>query len=257
MPTDNPPSASPSRTAPRPPSQAGPRTSAPSVVDDAPSVPALSSARRLGIAALVGAAVAALALLWPASAATPAPSRLHEALLGGWCAFAVASLGFAWRAAYHASLTEGGVQREDPSSPLLLMLVLGGCVASLTAVATVLLNLKQLPDSAQLRPVLLATATVVLSWLLIHTRYAFHYAHRYIEAGGAQGEPVLDFPGSQAPDYGDFLYFSFVIGMTSQVSDVTVHSRAMRRLVLLHSLLSFAFNMLILALGVNALASAL
>jgi uncharacterized membrane protein len=211
-----------------------------------------TSAWRLGGAAVVGlAAGVAAALLQPSG------WRLHDVVLWGWCGFALTTLAIAWRVAYHAGLTAQGVQREDPSSPVLLVLVLLGCAASLTAVGSMLVDLKNLPESTRLRSALLAAATVGLSWLLIHTRYAFHYAHRYIEAGGAGDEQVLDFPGEQAPDYGDFLYFSFVIGMTSQVSDVTVHTRAMRRLVLMHSLLSFAFNMLILALGVNALASAL
>jgi uncharacterized membrane protein len=102
----------------------------------------------------------------------------------------------------------------------------------------------------------LALAT---SWLLIHTIYAFHYAHRYYidrdaEDGGRAG---LDFPGALDPDYFDFLYFSFVIGMTSQVSDVQATSRDMRRITLIHSVLAFAFNMLVLALSINVVAGAI
>ncbi|MHB8916097.1 MAG: DUF1345 domain-containing protein [Thiobacillus sp.] len=95
------------------------------------------------------------------------------------------------------------------------------------------------------------------SWFLIHTRFAFHYAHRYynvpdseIEAGSG-----LQFPGNREPDYLDFAYFSLVIGMTSQVSDVIVTSRQMRRLVLMHGVLSFGFNVIVVALSVNIFAS--
>lgn len=95
------------------------------------------------------------------------------------------------------------------------------------------------------------------SWLLIHTRFAFHYAHRYynvpsteIEMGGG-----LVFPGKRQPDYLDFAYFSLVIGMTSQVSDVMVTSRGMRRLVLMHGVLAFGFNVIVVALSVNIFAS--
>lgn len=95
------------------------------------------------------------------------------------------------------------------------------------------------------------------SWLLIHTRFAFHYAHRYynvpsteIEMGGG-----LVFPGKRQPDYLDFTYFSLVIGMTSQVSDVMVTSRGMRRLVLMHGILAFGFNVIVVALSVNIFAS--
>lgn len=95
------------------------------------------------------------------------------------------------------------------------------------------------------------------SWLLIHTRFAFHYAHRYynvspseIDMGGG-----LVFPGKQEPDYLDFAYFSLVVGMTSQVSDVIVTSRRMRRLVLMHGVLAFGFNVIVVALSVNIFAS--
>lgn len=97
------------------------------------------------------------------------------------------------------------------------------------------------------------------SWLLIHTRFAFHYAHCYYNASQLQQQPQidggLDFPGEREPDYLDFAYFSFVIGMTSQVSDVIVTSRAMRRLILMHGLLAFGFNVIVVALSVNIFAS--
>lgn len=99
------------------------------------------------------------------------------------------------------------------------------------------------------------------SWLLIHTRFAFHYAHCYYNAARlqqrSQTDGGLDFPGEREPDYLDFAYFSFVIGMTSQVSDVVVTSRAMRRLILMHGLLSFGFNVVVVALSVNIFASLL
>lgn len=96
------------------------------------------------------------------------------------------------------------------------------------------------------------------SWLLIHTRFAFHYAHRYYNICKQQDTQIdggLDFPGEREPDYLDFAYFSFVIGMTSQVSDVVVTSRAMRRLILMHALLAFGFNVVVVALSVNIFAS--
>lgn len=102
--------------------------------------------------------------------------------------------------------------------------------------------------------------TVVFSWLLMHSVFALRYAHNYYgdslqdhsrHAGG------LEFPGQHPPDYRDFVYFSFVIGMTCQVSDVQVASRMMRRAVLLHGILSFAFNTVILALTINTVSSLL
>jgi uncharacterized membrane protein len=106
-----------------------------------------------------------------------------------------------------------------------------------------------------------AVLAVLASWLLIHTVFTLHYAHvfyrskREADVEGFGGG--LIFPGGGKPDYEDFAYFSFVVGMTCQVSDVNVTSRPMRRLTLLHGLLSFVFNTAILALSINILAGLL
>jgi uncharacterized membrane protein len=98
--------------------------------------------------------------------------------------------------------------------------------------------------------------TILLSWSFIQVIFAFHYAHEfYAEHRGQAGG--LGFPDDDVPDYWDFLYFAFVIGMTSQVSDVTVKSQVLRRTVTAHSLLSFIFNVTLLALAINLAASAL
>jgi uncharacterized membrane protein len=97
------------------------------------------------------------------------------------------------------------------------------------------------------------------SWLVMHTVFAFRYAHRYYQellAPGPNGGG-LEFPGESPPDYFDFLYSAFVVGMTSQVSDVQVTSREMRRLTPVHSVLAFAFNLLVPALGINVVAGAI
>jgi hypothetical protein len=99
-----------------------------------------------------------------------------------------------------------------------------------------------------------AALTILLSWAFIHTIFALHYAHEFydVTAGG------LVFPQSGGdPDYWDFVYFSFVIGMTSQVSDVAVTSQELRRIVTAHGVLSFVFNAALLALTVNLAAGAL
>ena len=87
---------------------------------------------------------------------------------------------------------------------------------------------------------------------MVHTVFALRYAHIYYECGQA-GNPLggLNFPDEDAPDYLDFAYFSFVIGMTSQVSDVSISGRRLRRLALVHGLISFAFNLSILGLCIN------
>jgi uncharacterized membrane protein len=101
--------------------------------------------------------------------------------------------------------------------------------------------------------------TIIASWMLVHTIFAIHYAHEYYQPKQTPNDcdtdsSGLDFPDDIEPDYWDFLYFSFVIGMTSQVSDVQVTSRTMRRLSLIHGILSFFFNTTILAMTINLIA---
>jgi len=96
----------------------------------------------------------------------------------------------------------------------------------------------------------LAAATIFCSWCVVHTAFALHYAHEFY-AGGGGNRPCLEFPGGGQPDYVDFLYFSFVIGTTSQTADVSIASRSMRRLALLHGVIAFVFNTMLLALIVN------
>lgn len=98
-----------------------------------------------------------------------------------------------------------------------------------------------------------AAASIVLSWLFMNTLFALHYAHGYYGDYGKQHEG-LDFPGTKEPDYWDFAYFAIVVGMTSQVSDVQVTSRYLRRMVLLHGVIAFFFNVFIIAVSVNIMA---
>jgi len=131
--------------------------------------------------------------------------------------------------------------------------VLGGAVlvaiASLVAIGVELIAAKGSPHAGVAAG--LAAATVLLSWAFLHVFFAQHYAHDYWLDGPTPGERSLDFPGNDQPDYLEFLYFSFTVGMTAQVSDVTTRSAAIRRLVLMHGALSFLFNTAVLALGVN------
>ena len=95
---------------------------------------------------------------------------------------------------------------------------------------------------------------VTFSWVLLHTIFAYRYAHYYYGDHATQKNQKaggLDIPGEDHPDYLDFAYFSFVIGMTFQVSDIQISSRRIRRLALLHGLLSFIFNTVIVALTIN------
>ncbi len=150
-------------------------------------------------------------------------------------------------------------QAQDEGRLAILSLVVAAACTSLLAIVFMLKDTKGLPTTILTLHVTLAGVTVICSWLLIHTMFALHYAHDYyhgdrsmspseVKAGG------LDFPNENQPDYWDFLYFSFVIGMACQVSDVQVISRSMRRLALVHSVLTFFFNTIILALSINIIA---
>ena len=97
--------------------------------------------------------------------------------------------------------------------------------------------------------------TLILAWLFANLVFAFHYSHLFYDQDGGADRAGLNFPGTDAPGFADFCYFSFVIGMTCQVSDVTISDAMLRRAATLHGLAAFFFNLGVLALGVNITAS--
>jgi uncharacterized membrane protein len=100
------------------------------------------------------------------------------------------------------------------------------------------------------KALIIAAASIVLSWLFFNVMFGMHYAHGFYGDFGKKHEG-LDFPGTEEPDYWDFMYFSIVIGMTFQVSDVQISSRYLRRVALMHSVIAFFFNVFIIAISVN------
>lgn len=147
---------------------------------------------------------------------------------------------------------------QDAGRTIIFALVLLAACAALFAVGFIIRGGKAETQQHFVVQVLLPLVTVVLSWLIVHLTFGFRYAHRfYGDLTKERKGSGLNFPGRAEPDYRDFAYFSFVIGMTFQVSDVQIESRPMRQLALLHSILSFAFNTIILALTVNTVSSLL
>jgi uncharacterized membrane protein len=130
---------------------------------------------------------------------------------------------------------------------------------SFVAVISEFSGMKELPPDVRSLHVVLVTVTLLVSWLMTHTTFAFRYAHEYyeIEPGGVGIVGGLEFPAERRPDYLDFLYFALVLGMTFQVSDVQITARKFRRLAAAHGLLSFLYNTIILALTVNIAAGML
>ncbi|MGJ7611876.1 MULTISPECIES: DUF1345 domain-containing protein [unclassified Variovorax] len=196
-----------------------------------------------------------------AAALAPVPMSGMARGLAGWCAGVLVYQVLTWWLAdtFDAAKTRERAQQLDQPNFVILVSMLVVVAVSVVAIAMLLQQVKQLNGWERAVHVALGLVSLAGSWLMIHTIYAFHYAHRYyIDQKGGRPDGGLDFPGKDdAPDYFDFLYYSFVIGMTSQVSDVQATSREMRRLTLFHSVLAFAFNMLVLALSVNVVAGAM
>jgi uncharacterized membrane protein len=186
--------------------------------------------------------------------------RLPTRLIITWNSGVICFLALAWSMMTSATPEKmrRSAQRQDESRLAILTLVVAAACVSLFAIGVMLKNTKNLSITILTLHVTLAGLTVICSWLLIHTMFTLHYAHLYYrehsEIPTEDNVECLDFPHEKQPDYWDFLYFSFVIGMTCQVSDVQIVSRPMRRLALVHGVLTFFFNTVILAISINIVA---
>ncbi len=163
-------------------------------------------------------------------------------------------------------LREGGdasmaetAQRQQEGEWAMFWVTLAGVAFSFMALTTELGHVKDRPPGERSLYVALAGTTLLLSWLVTHIVFALRYAHEYYarDRDADRVDGGLDFPGHEAPDYWDFTYFALVLGMTFQVSDVSITSRKMRRLATVHGLIGFLFNTVIVALTVNIAASLL
>jgi uncharacterized membrane protein len=145
---------------------------------------------------------------------------------------------------------------NEPDHATLMLLVLAIIAIVVTAVTQELINARNANGGG----VLLAALTLTISWFFTNAIFTLHYAHLYYlpaTKAGVEQAGGMDFPGSDStPDYWDFAYFSFVLGMTFQVSDVTITDKRVRRLALAHSVIAFVFNIAVIALSVSLVASA-
>jgi len=150
-------------------------------------------------------------------------------------------------------------ERQQDGAWTMFWVTLAGVAFSFVALTTELADAKDARTFARGAHVGLVAGTLLLSWLVTHVVFAFRYAHEYYATppGATKVEGGLAFPSDDMPDYWDFVYFALVIGMTFQVSDVQITSRKLRRLALLHGLIGFLFNTIIVALTVNIAASLL
>jgi uncharacterized membrane protein len=203
---------------------------------------------RLFISALVGVVVVALC---------PWDWRIATRLLVGWDVGVALYLVLALRLMSTADVRHIRLRArlQDEGQYTVLALTAAAALASLGAIVA-LLGMSSGNDREPVH-LLLGVVTILLSWTFTHVMFALHYAHEYYDQNGGQGGGLL-FPGElKEPDYWDFVYFSFVIGMTSQVSDVQITCRPIRHTVSAHGIISFIFNVTLLALTVNIAASVL
>jgi len=176
----------------------------------------------------------------------------------GWDTFSLCMIVQSW---ITFSITTSQQIREqskvqDSSRTIIFLIILISTLASFLAV-TLLLMTKEKFKNAESFHLVIAIAGMVLSWFFIHTIFTLRYAHIFYgdddenpgtHAGG------LEFPGDKKPDYLDFAYFAFVLGMTFQVSDVQITSKRLRRIAMVHGLLSFGYNTIMIALTINLIA---
>jgi uncharacterized membrane protein len=188
--------------------------------------------------------------------------RLELAGIAAWDGFAVVILALDWVTivATPQRKIRQLAQQQDLSRFLVFLFVVVTACAALFAVGF-LISEKKNPGRHFTVHLVLTLVTVTVSWTLVQTVYGLRYAHAFYgdsdEPAANQHAGGLIFPGNRPPDYFDFAYFSFVVGMTSQVSDVQITSRRMRRITLFHGILSFGFNTMILALLINTISNLL
>lgn len=179
-------------------------------------------------------------------------------LIAAWDIFCISMILFSWILFITTNSDDLClvVEKQDDGLKIIFIIVL--VAVSFSVFGTVALLAEKNETSVnKIWHTVISLSPVLLSWFLLHTMFTIRYAHLYhdhnkLDTGSQVGG--IEFPTEEDPDYLDFAYFSFVIGMTFQVSDVTVSSRAIRRFVLMHSLISFAFNTIIVALTINTLA---
>jgi uncharacterized membrane protein len=213
----------------------------------------------------VGRLPAAIRLLVALGLGVAVGLLVHHTLLvrlvAGWDAFAVTTLMLLWISIYQADIDRirEVAAKEDFSRTVSFLFVLVSASTSLLAVVFLLGTLHGLTPEGQVRRLALLIVAVGSSWLLVHTVFTLRYAHEYYDQDRpGQDNGGLEFPGDERePDYLDVAYFTFVIGMTAQTADVGISSRKMRRLALVHCLISFGFNTALVALVINGVASAL
>ncbi len=176
----------------------------------------------------------------------------------GWNTFSVCMIVMSWVSFFITNSKQIREQAkvQDPSRTIIFIIIIISTLASFLAVLLLILSKGDQDEGSSWR-IVIAISGMLLSWILIHTTFTLRYAHIYY--GDHETKPDthaggLEFPGDSKPEYLDFAYYSFVLGMTFQVSDVQITSKRFRSLAMLHGLLSFGFNTIMIALTINLIA---
>ncbi len=171
----------------------------------------------------------------------------------GWNIAAILYLILAMRMMFwssHERMTTRAL-RHDEGSTVVLIMVVTAALMCIGAIVAELAVVKDLKGELRYAHIALAALTIVTSWAFTQTMFALHYAHDYYVSVIHGDHGGLDFPGGHAPDYGDFIYFSSVIGTSGQTADISFTSRKMRRTGTVHCVLAFFFNTTLVALTIN------
>ncbi|MDB5543976.1 MAG: putative rane protein [Hyphomicrobiales bacterium] len=191
--------------------------------------------------------------------ATPVDWRLTTRLLFAWNGGVLLYIGLTIAMMLRDDLDRmrQRVSVEDEGRFVILALCIFASVASIAAIVAQLAATKDLHGAQKALHIVLAGMTIATGWTFIHLTFALHYAHEY--ASEQRRRPKVDekmrgglqFPDTTAPDYSDFLYFSFIIGVACQTADVAISSPMMRSIALAHGVVAFVYNTTIVALMIN------
>jgi uncharacterized membrane protein len=182
-----------------------------------------------------------------------------ELALASWigCALTIILLNWIIILTSHPMEVKKIAKLQDSSRSFLFAFIITASLVSLVAIIFLLKSVKGLSEASRNGHILLAISAVAVSWWLVHTVFTLKYAHMYYDTSTDDGKLLkaggLDFPDTKEPDYLDFVYFAFVVGMTFQVSDVVITDRKIRHTCLVHGVISFAFNTAIVALSINVI----
>ncbi len=176
-----------------------------------------------------------------------------QRLLIGWNVLAWLYLFFMWFRMLRTRVQDIPhiARMQDESAGLVLGMVILGCLVSILAILVELTSLKHLSGTPRVLHLLLTGSTLVVSWALLPTSFAMHYAHHHYLHRTKDTTPMIFPEKPEEPGYWDFLYFSFTIAVASQTADVATGTTDIRQIALLQSVISFVFNLAILGLSVN------